>query len=97
MYNLREFRAKTKEAFDLAEKEEVLISRNTDVYTLRISVKGSFSPRRSTKKPKQPKLPYKEQIKRVQGTFTVEVCEHSAAKGFCRYAKCKNSMFRKTL
>lgn len=84
MYTLREFRAKTKQAFDDAEQgHEVIITRGSQKFQLISLVKDpllghSFESIPGSKPSK---------IKFV-------LCEHGAGVRFCKVKSCKNYQFK---
>ena len=82
MYTLREFRAKTKEAFDKARDGSVEIKRGKEIYILMFSsLEGKY--------PNRPK----DQAITLLPEREVDLCEHFAARGLCKKSKCKYSMF----
>lgn len=81
VYTLREFRAKTKEAFDRAASgETVEIDRNGAVYTLLLK-----EPTIKMQLPKIIKEPVDFKPQLVDPAF--KPCRHNADPKFCRHAK----------
>lgn len=81
MYKLRDFRAKTREAFDKAETgDEVLIERGGTVFVLMLADGLQRS---------KLNLADSKQLAPAPGSL----CTHFASRGFCKFKKCPHSMF----
>lgn len=80
VYTLREFRAKTKEAFDKADSQtDVIIERKGIRYVL---IHESYYSELLKPEPAEKKI-----VKQASGEKAYEGCKHGMNPVFCRHAK----------